>query len=458
MRRILHQPHLLFLLLGGLFSLTFLVITPPFAASDETAHFERSYEIARGQWLGLDALPAPLLAFKNAAFDQVKQGHPFTRDDYAHLRQYRLSEQDPLQPVDPYTRMFKVHNPLAYIHTALTMRLALALDAPLLVVFYSCRVAAWAVGLTLITLALRIMPHYRYALCAIALLPTMVFYLGMLNPESLNVALAFLFFALILRHRMQAVPFRTLQWLLLALIAFWLAQCKTAYLLLPFMACLLPPSCFHNRKQQALILSLIILPGIVCTMLWALLAKQYILAGIGAYATEGGSYVMPNEQMAFILQHPLAYAHILFNSLFASPLLPDALRSFIGVLGWGHIALPLWCYALAATGLGMLLLGAPDRPHTHLPFALRGLILALLAASITIALTLLYMQWTGVQAPLIKGFQGRYGYALLPWLLWCGLPPHRASALAPAHCTMLIISTALLTLPTAIAIMVGESY
>ncbi len=453
----LSHPHRLYLLLAGVFGLLFLLITPPFAASDETAHFERSYEIAQGRWLGLDALPAPLLAFKHAAFDQVKQGRPFTREDYAQLMQYRLAEHDTLQQVDPYTRMFKVHNPLAYIHTALAMQVALAFDAPLLLVFYACRLAAWIVGITLITLALRLMPYHRYALCAVALLPTMVFYLGMLNPESLNVALAFLFFALIMRHRAQAIPLRPPQWLTLALIAFGLAQCKTAYMLLPFMAFLLPAACFHSRKQQGLILTFIIVPGLISAILWAMLARHFILANIGAYATEGGSYVMPDEQMAFILQQPLAYAQILFTSLFASALIPDALRSFIGVLGWGNLALPIWCYAVTAAGLGMLILAAPDRPASSLPFPLRLLATALVVITLIIALTLLYMQWTGVQAPLIQGFQGRYCYALLPWLL-CWLPPHRAAPLAPRHCAILITAISVLTLPAAIALMVGNSY
>lgn len=40
------------------FGAFFLIVTPPFGTGDETAHFERAYEIAAGRFLGAEGLPA----------------------------------------------------------------------------------------------------------------------------------------------------------------------------------------------------------------------------------------------------------------------------------------------------------------------------------------------------------------------------------------------------------------
>src|SRR4028119_531544 len=46
------RPDRFFLLAGLLFGLAFAVVTPPFQAPDEPAHFYRSYAISEGDLLG----------------------------------------------------------------------------------------------------------------------------------------------------------------------------------------------------------------------------------------------------------------------------------------------------------------------------------------------------------------------------------------------------------------------
>jgi uncharacterized membrane protein len=57
----------------------------------------------------------------------------------------------------------------------------------------------------------------------------------------------------------------------------------------------------------------------------------------------------------------------------------------------------------------------------------RLLALLLFGSAALIVLTLLYLQWNGVAAPIIQGFQGRYLYPVVP-LLFLFVPNLRSGA------------------------------
>jgi uncharacterized membrane protein len=57
----------------------------------------------------------------------------------------------------------------------------------------------------------------------------------------------------------------------------------------------------------------------------------------------------------------------------------------------------------------------------------RALAFSLFIACFGLALTLLYIQWTSVQEPIIKGFQGRYWIPVLPLLFLFVRPAKEAT-------------------------------
>ena len=57
----LFKFHNLYFIIAGIFGMAFLILTPPFGAGDETARFERIYEVATGQWLGAEGVPLSLI-------------------------------------------------------------------------------------------------------------------------------------------------------------------------------------------------------------------------------------------------------------------------------------------------------------------------------------------------------------------------------------------------------------
>jgi len=43
-------PHKVFLFLGGVFGIIFLLVTPPFQVPDEYQHFLHAYHFSQGKW------------------------------------------------------------------------------------------------------------------------------------------------------------------------------------------------------------------------------------------------------------------------------------------------------------------------------------------------------------------------------------------------------------------------
>ncbi len=427
MQHFLSQPHRLYLLLGSVFGLIFLLITPPFGGPDEPAHFERIYEIATAQWMGSPTLPEPLPAFEHAAFDPVYARTPLTFDDYRALYRYRLSDSNATVAAEEHMKIFKIHNPLSYLPLALTMKLGFLLDAPLLLILYTCRLTSLLTGLVLVYAALRILPAHRYIICAIMLLPTPLFIFSMINLESLNIGLACLFFAYVMQARATAMPFTRSHMVMLGVIGVLLALCKTAYMFIPLAAFLIPAGCFVSARHRNLYAALLVACGIIGAVTWSLIAKSTILDDLPVYSTLAGTHVEPNAQIRFILTQPLHYGWVMLSTLTSPAILREYITGFLGVLGHCGLTMPRLAYALPVFALTILAFYPADRATFRIPTRQNLFLTALVVATIGIAFTLLYIQWNAVRSPLIEGFQGRYLLALVPWLL-CWLPSYSPTA------------------------------
>jgi uncharacterized membrane protein len=197
----------------------------------------------------------------------------------------------------------------------------------------------------------------------------------------------------------------------LVLSALVVAQCKSAYLLLPLLALAIPVERFGSRWGWMVASALVILPGIVTSAVWMIALKNSFFAGAQYHTWAGNVY--PDRQMAHIIANPLSYVTALLRTMFASNLVPIALLGFIGIFG-PPVAMPVIFYAAILGCLLIVLRGESSRP---VPAAARWLAPAIFAAGFVLILTLLYVQWDGVDAPVVNGFQGRYLYPLVAPLL-----------------------------------------
>jgi len=185
------NAYALFALIAGLL---FIAVTPPFGSGDETAHFERAYEIATGAVLGAEGVPAGMQAFIDDAFGRAKSGEPVNQGDFRRWRATPL-EADTIVPYpEPLRAVLRLHSPLCYAHFAPVMASGIALKLPPLAIFYLGRLAALLAGVFLVRAAIDAAPEmFRAPLAFFGLMPTTVVYFSAFNIESLLVGLGFLF-------------------------------------------------------------------------------------------------------------------------------------------------------------------------------------------------------------------------------------------------------------------------
>lgn len=419
-------------LLALIFGAFLAAATPPFGVGDETAHFERSYEIAVGKFLGAPGIPAGMQALIDDAFGMVKTGEAVGADDHARWASIPLRADELTPYPEPIRAVLRLHSPLCYIHFAPIAATGLALGLPPLAIFHLQRATALLIGIFLVRAALLRAPAaLRPPLAFIALLPTTIVFFAGLNIESLLVGLGFYFFALI--ASLAAEPEKPLSRgdvIKLIGVAFLLGQFKTAYLLLPALAVILPATKFPGWRARIIILVLIILPGAAASLAWAMTVKNSMLAGL-VYSTMDGNRVEPAAQLAGVLADPVGYLGVLWRTMFASDSPDFAWKSFLALGGWTNIAVPGIFYALLTIALFLVWLSG-EKPPAALTTPFASLVQSgLFIATALAILTLVYFQWNGVGDPVVTGFQGRYLFAATPLL--AALAPVRLSLMAAPY-------------------------
>ena len=421
-------PHDVYTALAGLFGILFVFLTPPSGAGDEPRHFERMFEVATGRWLGAEGLPRGVIAFTDLSKETVEAGAKFDAEKRAALAAIPL-EKDGIEPYPrPLEKILRIHHPVAYLPYAPAVWTGLALDLSPSAIFILCKLTTLALGLFLMRQAIRIMPAYKPLAAFVALLPATVFYLGAANIDAFLTGLGFLFFALVARAAARgegSMSGRDIA--LLAATGALIAIMKTPYAFLPLLAVLIPASAFSSPRRRAAALAVIVLPGFVLAASWALLVKAYLVPP-GAYATPGGTYVLPSEQLAGLLADPFAFSVVLWRTFFESSMPATTMGQALGLLGWNNVPLPAWTIALSMTALTLFWFSADDGPLPGIKTVYGRLwAFGVFAAIVSASLFLLYLQWTGVGARTVEGFQGRYLLPIAPLLF----------ALAPMRVTVL---------------------
>lgn len=409
-------------LIALVFGAFFLVVTPPFGVGDETAHFERSYEVAKGRLLGAEGLPSGMQDLIDDAFGRVKSGDPINSADYRRWREIDLNAKEITPWPEPIRAVLRLHSPLCYVHLAPVTSAGVALNLPPLTIFYLGRLAAFAVGVFLVRAAIARAPAaLRPPMVFVALLPTAIVFFAGLNIESLLVGLGFYYFALV--ASLAAEPDKKLarrEIALLAATAFLFGQFKTGYMLAPAFALILPRSKFASRREQILVMLLCIAPGMIASLAWASVVKTAMLGDL-VYTTDGVNRVAPSEQLARIFADPIDYAGVLLNTFFGTQAVGVAWKSMLALGGWTNIPVSIASYIILTEGFLFVWASGPKPPPALISVYGTTVQLGIFLATTLAIFTLVYLQWDSVGAPAIDGFQGRYWLAIMP-LLFAATP------------------------------------
>lgn len=413
MKNPFNKPENQFLVIGFIFGILFLIITPPFQAADEDRHFFRAYQIAEGGWIPAvhegqagGWLPKSVVKAGFSTYPmRWKRDQKTTRQDTLSLF------QEPLNSSDREFREFRsaIYTPVAYLPAAAVIRIGIWCRCSPILLMYFGRVVNLIGWLLLIGTAIRIVPFYKWVFAALALMPMTLYQGASLSADSITIGLAFLTIATFvywITGSQDRIHVRHM--LLFFVLTIALSSAKNVFFLMSFLSLLIPACRFRDKKSYWLFAAGLVAANFAACYLWYQVVKNMpIVWKPGVY---------PDQQIAFIMSHPAAYLKIFIINFFRH--IEYHMKTFIGRFGWMDTPLPKLHYHV--WGLFLLILVLTDGYRDMAVRCIRKLVFLLVFAAVCgLVITLMYIYWNPVGAEEMLPLQGRYFIPIAPLFLLC---------------------------------------
>lgn len=404
--------------IAGLLSLAFALVMPPFQFNDEHSHFLRSYQISRGQLVGVPdpVVPSAVLA----SVLRYPEGFPRKSAPWVSGRDLfadGAGESSPVAPVGNSGKLrFLDHGILAcqvywsgvYLPASIGIRVARLLNMSSVAMLYAARIMNLLCFMAALLAALRLAPDFRALTTAVAFLPMTLQQAAAVSADQMTISFSLVGFALILSTRRHPVSRRYLAMLLLT-VPLWVL-CKNSLWALPLLL-LIPASQFESKRSRAVYLMAGTLITIIALSSWRMIDS----GAFSQFTVEELSHGVDfSANTRLLLTQPLMIFKDLAISHGSLSQISLMIDQFVGVFGWEFHVLQL-----SFTDFVVLLVIACVESNPK-PFTVaeRMILLLVFAAGLIVTYAALfaisgtykdghYGMWTA-------GVQGRY---LIPFCL-----------------------------------------
>jgi uncharacterized membrane protein len=402
------KPENVFLILGIVFGLVFLILIPPFQVNDEPIHYFKSYDLSEGNLIP-EKSESSIIFHIPTSMQETKE-HFFVGSDYSiekkkldlsiisNLFEMPLNNNNKSDLVTALT-----YPPFPYMASALFMSIGKMFNFSPLLLFYMGRLANLLVWLCLVYLAIRITPVHKWIFLTLALMPMAIFIAVSLSADSFTIGISFLSIAMFLKlgfdDKIKLISKREV--IAMAVFAVILALSKQGYFLILLLFFIIPKNKFPSDKIRIIIFSVIFFIALIISLGWNSMFSGIYLLGNGASVP---------EQTKFMLTEPLHLIYAIFNTIILN--FQRYLIMFVGYFGWETIPLPnlmVYLYLLFLITISIF-----DKSKIKINFRHKSIFL-LISASIFI-LTYIYMYLTSspVGSSSIIGVHSRYFIPIAP--------------------------------------------
>ena len=249
MKRNFLQPANLLLLIGLVFGIAISVAAPFGTGFDEEPHLARVYDIS-----GLNLLPNRSIYDKTvyfAEFHTLTYRRFFYRDQAAEIFTPQYFGVRANYDSMAIESTMSIYPPLMFFPQAVAAGVGWRLlDLPIIPVSILLRIVTLFTYLLVTWFAIKITPKGKWALLAVALLPTSLYQAATVNGDGYTNAVSFLFIAMVLARALQPEEHRSKRWFIwLCAVIFLLGMAKPGAILLLPLILLLPRRVFDSRAQ-----------------------------------------------------------------------------------------------------------------------------------------------------------------------------------------------------------------
>lgn len=367
---------------------------------DEEVHFGRSYRLAMiGE---TEELPNQISSFFTVSaynWPLVQPGAVEENEAFDNINNefYENAEKD--TEVQGWTS--GVYTP-GYVFEAIGIKIAKIFNASFSTVVFMGRFASLISFIILVFLSIRTIPIGKEILFFLSIMPTSIFIAITYNYDVVVYGCIVLGLSMILKEWLTKDYEVNWKNLLIACICLFIGCIpKAVYAPIVLLPLLIPKERFTNQKQAKLIkLSFIIL--------FIILVSSFVLPSLMGKATNDtrGGAVDSTQQLSLILSHPIEYTKVLLKNIFDN--FPSFVFGEATFRSMGHIGTAGFAYLVPITAT-MLIVTSPQEENVEImTIKNRIFIFVMIALTVALVWTSMYMAFTVPGSTIIMGVQGRY--------------------------------------------------
>lgn len=410
-------PQQVFLVLGLIFGLAFLIILPPGQVPDEYVHFYRAYQISDGELI-VHSPVSPVNKVGGFIPVNVQRVATVTQSLAFHTeRKIRVEQLTDLLklPLNSNEKLFTgfpnvaLYPPIPYISAAIGINLGKIFNLSPLILWYLARLGNLLSYLGLIYLAIKIIPVFKWAFLLMSLTPMALSQAASVSEDCLTNGLALFFIALIFYYTFTyREPFSRKQLALLLVMGVLVTLTKPSFFPLLVLYTLLPVSRFGTIKRYLGLITAMLFISATTLIAW----NQLLTLAVGKITLDTVELnLSPGDQLAYMVRVPLRSIDSLWSSFTYQTI--SNLEEYIGKLGWLDTPLSpllILSYALFLTFIGLV----DNNPAISINYLAKLKIGVAMLGCLGATIFLLYLSWTPVGSYQYEGMQGRYLIPIVP--------------------------------------------
>lgn len=407
------QYHYLFLVIGLFFGLKMVFLNPPWHTNDEDRHFYNAYALAQGNFAPevKDKQIGHYVPTNLVASVTIHQGVGYQNGQLMDRENLKKLETQLLQPEKQEfcPNVSSYIFPLPYVPAAIMIKFGMLIrDNPVWIGWWG-RIGSLLAYLLIIFFAIKIIPHFKGLLMAVALSPMALFQGASVTYDTLNLAFIFLLFAFIIKFYFQPEPLRLKHILIYVLIAFLHRCTKDGYFILYFAILCLGFQKFASKQLVFYTIVLLVAVTYLPDFFWMKYISSLHLPG----APMQNDFLFNGSlNLRYYLQDPVNLILIVIKNTFAQGKIWFA--GIVGRFGYSYTVLPQWLVFIHVLVYALAVIYEKPIDIICSKFKYKLLVVSLLNFIAIIFGILIYVSPVG--ADLIYGLQGRYFLPIIPFL------------------------------------------
>jgi len=386
--------------------LLYIFVLLPDGIPDERAHYLRIYDVSMGNIItplgedGKGRLNVPL---------DLEECRTENITNYADVhKQIKLeSNYKEMVQVEETT---KTYSALPYIPGAIVCAICRLFSVNMVVLIYLIRIINFIVSITLIYLAIKIVPFGKLLFAVYSFTPMFIQQIASASFDSMlhSIIMLFIAYSMYLMYRKKDLNLKDR--LIYYILCIGIALCKYVYIPIIFINIFLLANKNIEKKNAVKLIIVSILISVLVAGAWFVFTSRYPDERQVIIERQ----VNAKEQVKQIIESPTEFLNTFTNTIKDKG--EYYLYTFVGsLLGWLDIGIPTR-YIIAFI---VLLLGAPFFENHEYQFNRKEKLWCIFIGIGIFVLVLvgLYLTWTTVGASIIEGVQGRYFIPIVILLL-----------------------------------------